>query len=155
MSDVLIVTIFGAAGLGLWLLLCYVTAGTFVTVRFARWALCVLIFGTGLALLFTAKAWALLLFGTVFVVTMFEISNGPSKATYRTASVTKNSVASSVAVESAKKVASKDRKKKCEPITGSRVAEAILFDGDPIRIKRARKIKKAFGHYPWYMGGDL
>ena len=41
------------------------------------------------------------------------------------------------------------------PITGSGVTEAILFDGDPIRIKRARKIKKTFGHYPWYMGGDL
>ncbi|WP_417260411.1 MULTISPECIES: hypothetical protein [Pseudomonadota] len=41
------------------------------------------------------------------------------------------------------------------PITGSRATEAILFDGDPIRIKRARKIKKTFGHYPWYMGGDL
>lgn len=46
-------------------------------------------------------------------------------------------------------------KKNAVPITGSHVAEAILFDGDPIRIKRARKIKKTFGHYPWYTGGDL
>ncbi|AJD50313.1 hypothetical protein TH3_00935 [Thalassospira xiamenensis M-5 = DSM 17429] len=46
-------------------------------------------------------------------------------------------------------------KKNDGPITGARVTEAILFDGDPIRIKRARKIKKTFGHYPWYMGGDL
>jgi magnesium-transporting ATPase (P-type) len=46
-------------------------------------------------------------------------------------------------------------KKNTVPITGSYVAEAILFDGDPIRIKRARKIKKTFGHYPWYTGGDL
>ncbi|HCK18367.1 MAG TPA: hypothetical protein DHW36_07610 [Thalassospira sp.] len=46
-------------------------------------------------------------------------------------------------------------KKNAVPITGSHVTEAILFDGDPIRIKRARKIKKTFGHYPWYTGGDL
>ncbi|RCK47786.1 hypothetical protein [Thalassospira profundimaris] len=46
-------------------------------------------------------------------------------------------------------------KKNAVPITGSRVAEIMLFDGDPIRIKRARKIKKTFGHYPWYTGGDL
>ncbi|MBS8275615.1 hypothetical protein DYI21_18645 [Thalassospira tepidiphila] len=155
MADILIVTIFGASGLGLWFLLCYVAAGAIVTVRLPRWTLSVLICGGGLALLFAAKAWALLLFGMVFVVTMFQISNGSGRRASTDENTAKSGEMFSKAPERARKVIRKDTKEKCEPITGSRVAEIMLFDGDPIRIKRARKIKKTFGHYPWYTGGDL
>lgn len=43
------------------------------------------------------------------------------------------------------------KKKNDGPIGGSRAVEQMLFDGDPERMRNARRTKKIFGHYPWYI----
>lgn len=153
MIDGLIIIVFTVAALGIWTTLCFAAVGYFSQRSQGRMVASILLTGAGLVLQFTSEGWALAFFITVFVAAMFQIA--PADSATNPAAAETPPVVTANKHKSVKSVATPEKDQREKPIGGSRMVEAILFEGDPIRIKRARKIKKTFGHYPWYMGGDL